>query len=77
MPTKELRQVRMSYTSAYAAYNTCLQTIAEESQLGHRPTDQTLREEQTAFNALVNAREAFFDALLRYGPPPRYAEDSK
>jgi hypothetical protein len=76
MAIKDLQQLRLSYTAAYAAYMSCVQTISEASQRGERPTEPTLRQEQTAFNDLVNAREAFFDALLRYGNVPRAPDTS-
>ena len=71
MAINELERLRMSYAAAYAAHVSCLQAVFEASERGERPADQTLRSEQLAFNDLVNAREALFDKLLRYGTAPR------
>jgi hypothetical protein len=73
MAVNELQRLQMSYTAAYATHMSCLQSVFEASERGERPTDQALRSEQLAFNDLVNAREAFFDKLLRYGTAPRIA----
>lgn len=73
MASNELQRLRMSYTAAHASHMSCLQSVFEASERGERPPDQTLRAEQLAFNDLVNAREAFFDKLLRYGNAPHLA----
>jgi hypothetical protein len=76
MAINELQRLRMSYAAAHTAHLSCLQAVYKTSEQGERPTDQLLRSEQLAFNDLVNAREAFFDKLLRYGNAPHLAVSS-
>jgi hypothetical protein len=70
MPAKDLARLQLGYTAAHAAYMSRVQSISDACQRGDRPTDEVLRAEQTAFNDFVNAREAFFDTLLRHGKAP-------
>jgi len=68
--TKDFVRLHLGYTPAHTAYMTRVRSISDACQHGERPPDGILRTEQTAFNELVNAREAFFDTLLRHGKPP-------
>jgi len=58
MATKELQQLRLSYTAAFAAYMTCLTKVAEACQRGQRPPEDVVRNEQMAFSDLIDARKA-------------------
>jgi hypothetical protein len=71
MVENELQRLRLSYMSAFAAYMSRVQAVSNATERGERPSDAALRDEHLAFNDLVNAREALFDKLLRYGKAPR------
>ena len=74
MTTKDFMRLQLGYAAAHSAYMNRVQSISNACQRGERPPDQLLRAEQTAFNDFVNAREAFFDTLLRHGKPPHMPE---
>jgi hypothetical protein len=71
MATKELRELRSKYRTAYTAYMKGVQALSDASQKGEFPTNNVLRKEAEALNDLTFARQRLLDALLahsRTGP---------
>jgi len=66
MATKELRDLRHKYKTAYTSYMHSVQALSEASQHGLWPTEAVLKLEEQALNELNFLRQALLDALYAY-----------
>jgi hypothetical protein len=66
MATKELRELRHKYKTAYTAYLSCVQSLSDASQQGVWPSPESVEKERTAFNDLTVQRQALLDALYAH-----------
>ena len=62
MATKELRELRHRYKTAYTSYMQSVQALSDASQQGVWPSAAITKEEQ-AFNELAFLRQALLDVL--------------
>jgi hypothetical protein len=66
MATKELSELRHKYKMAYTAYLSCVQALSEASHNGVWPSEDVLKQEETALNELKSTRQALLDELYAY-----------
>lgn len=66
MATKELRELRHRYKTAYTAYMLGVQALSEASQHGTWPSTAVLELEEKALNELTFVRQALLDALYAH-----------
>ncbi len=58
----------LRYKAAYLEYHDAVDKNAELSLDGVKPSDEALLQEEQAFDKLVSARQALFDAAARAHP---------
>jgi hypothetical protein len=66
MATKELRDLRHRYKTAYTTYMHGVQALSAASQNGEWPSAAVLELEEKAMNELTALREALLDALYAH-----------
>jgi hypothetical protein len=66
MATKELRDLRHRYKTAYTTYMHGVQALSAASQNGEWPSAAVLELEEKAMNELTTLREALLDALYAH-----------
>jgi hypothetical protein len=59
----ELRDLRLRYNAAYAAYQSCVMALNEAILSGATPTDQLLENEAKALRELTESRANLLRAL--------------
>jgi len=63
MATKELRELRHKYKTAYTSYMHCVQALSDATQNGVWPTAEVLKLEEQNLHELTFTRQALLDAL--------------
>lgn len=63
----ELIRRQLSYGAAFVNYTNWVRVFSDAAYMGKVLSDEDRRQEQTAFNDLVRAREALMDALPKGG----------
>ena len=63
MATKELRELRHRYKTAYTSYMQSVQSLSDASQQGVWPSAEIMKLEDQVFNELAFLRRALLDAL--------------
>jgi len=66
MATKELRELRHKYKSAYTEYMHSVQALSDASQPGEWPSDEIRKLDEQALHALALAHQALLDALYAH-----------
>jgi hypothetical protein len=66
MATKELRDLRHQYKTAYTTYMHGVQALSDASQKGVWPSPAVLELEEKAMNELTFIRQALLDALYAH-----------
>jgi hypothetical protein len=64
--TKELRELRHKYKTAYTSYMHCVQLLSDASHAGVWPPADVLKTEEKVFNELTSLRQALLDALYAH-----------
>ena len=67
---RELLDLRLRFQSAYAAYQSCAQALAELGRKGEQPSAELLVQESEALRKLNEARERYRDALIQMDSEP-------
>lgn len=61
----DLRQIRLRYNAAYAAYQSCLIALNEAAMSGQKPSKVLLESEAKALRELTEARGHLLAAMAR------------
>lgn len=63
MATRELRELRHQYKTAYTSYMQCVQALSDAAQKGVWPSAEVLTLEEQTINELRSLRKALLGAL--------------
>jgi hypothetical protein len=74
MATKELRELRHRYKSAYTTYMSSVQALSDASETGKWPSHEVLKRETAALDELRSVRQALLDALYVHSGKPMRVE---
>jgi hypothetical protein len=66
MATKELRELRHKYKTAYTRYMHCVQLVSDASNAGVWPPQDVIKLEHELFNELSVLRQKLLEALLQH-----------
>jgi hypothetical protein len=66
MSTKDLRELRHKYKSAYTSYMHCVHALSDATEHGVWPSPEIVKLESQALNDLTSLRQALLDALYAH-----------
>jgi len=66
MATKELRELRHKYKSAYTSYMHCVREFSDASERGEMPGQEVVDAESAAFTELMLVRHELMERLREH-----------